>query len=156
MSGFERGRTGVLLVLATSVALVVLPSVARADAPFRNETHFVTDFPFTCSGFVANVHAIDDQVFVSYSDGTYSMHVDEGETFSYGTHYVVAHNRYVAKGADGATQSEGISQLWSADGRLLYTAAGQSSWSITGGTDLTPHYDPSPLWDLLCEQLSPS
>ena len=143
-------------MVATSVALLLLPAAAVADAPSRGGTHYVSDFdnPYLCAGFVVHGHGVSDQVFAGFSDGTYALHVDEEVTFSYGERYVVNRSRYNAEGAYGLMRSQGRSQLWSADGRLLYTAAGQLSWTLTNGTDFTPHYDPDPLWDVVCEQLS--
>lgn len=158
MFGANRTSGRLLIVLATAVAALVLPAAAIADAPYQSTTHSVSDFdnPNMCAGFVVHGHGVSDERNFWFSDGSYASHVNQVVTLSHGSKYVLLRDRWNYQSVGGASKSEGRSlQLWTSEGRLLYTAAGQLTWSISDGLDMTPHVDGNVVWRLVCGQIGP-
>lgn len=152
----RRGRTPLLALIATG-ALLALPAVAAANPPIHSSVQFVQEFDQStlCSGIVVHVRAVEHQSSVYFTDGSFSAHVDESETWSYGSRFVTTESRWNGQGSNGQWQSQGVTQLRNADNKLLLTAAGSNNWSIGDGTSFTPHWDPAPLWNRICAELRP-
>jgi hypothetical protein len=150
------GRTMLLALVATGAALA-LAAVAAADPPRHSSVQFVQEFDQAtlCYGMVVHVRAVEDQSMQYFADGSFSAHVDEVETWSYGTSFVTTTSRWNGNGSYGVWQSQGVTQLWSADHKLLLTASGSNTWTLSNGTSNTPHWDPAPLWNRICEELRP-